>query len=279
MACFGHCSEIKLFTRIKTIFSEKRRNRVHQAIPKDINSLLPLKLNDMQVLTSIGEIKGYHSSDFIFPVNYQCATITYSPIYPEVLIWILCTIQEKEIDYIDESDNTTKKKKIPWFVIEPRSGKDFKFEGETPNEAFENYRSKTIKRLGRFVPPFDGYEMFGLHAALVHRLFLDMPGIEHCSIYEKRFFKSSFPLVSKWPIIGQFEKEPEKTPAPQPAAQLSSKFKFKRKMFGEVVQPLVISFTPLYTQDESELTLDFRFPNMNTVDLIDDYSLLLKKKK
>ena len=272
VVCFGHCSEIKLFTKIKTIFSEKHRNRYNQVIPSDLRQRLPLKLNDMQVLTDLGEITGFHSSEYVYPVNYQCAVVANSPVHPETQIWILCTITEKE----DEES----KNKIPWFVVEPKEGKDFKFEGSTPDEAFEGYRSKMIKKIGKFVPPFDGHEMFGLQSALVHRIFIDMPGIEKCEKYQRRFFRSCFPLVFKWPIIGQFEKEPEKQQNSSPVQQAStSKFKYKRKIFGEILQPLVLDFSPLFSQEKSGLVVDLRIPGVNCAEMVDNYSTWINDEK
>lgn len=272
VVCFGHCSEIKLYTKIKSIFQEKHKNRYNQVIPNDLRSRLPIKLNDMQVLTDIGEITSFHSSEYVYPVNYQCAVIVNSPIHPNTQIWVYCTIVEKDSE--DDENN----KKIPWFVIEPKEGKEFKFEGKSPDDAFEAFRVKMAKRLGKFVPPFDGHEMFGLQSALVHRILIDMPGIENCENYQRRFFKSCFPLVSKWPIIGQFEKEPEKQQgAAQTPQASSSKFKYKRKIFGEILQPLVLDFSPLFSQEKSGLVIDLRIPGVNCAEMVDNYSSWLQK--
>ncbi|OHS95210.1 hypothetical protein TRFO_02152 [Tritrichomonas foetus] len=257
VACAGNCSEIKLSSRVKTLFQEKHRNHYTQIIPNDLRQRLPLKINDMMVLIDPGEITGHHTAEFIYPINYQLAVVANSISHPETQIWTLCTIHEKDGK--------------PWFVIESKDGRDFKFEGLTPNAPFKEYRTKLMKKLGKYIPPYDGHEMFGLHSALIHRIFIDMPGREKCENYERRFFKGGFSFVSKWPIIGQFEKEPERVQSPQPVTQTISKFKYKRKLFGDILQPLVLDFSPLYSQEMSGLMVDLRIPNMNCADMVDNY--------
>ena len=262
VACAGNCSEIKLYTKIKAIFAEKHRSHFTQRMPADLKEKLPLKINDMMVLTNIGEITGYHTEEFIYPVNYQCAVVAYSPIHPEVQIWINCTILEKD----DK----------PWFVVEPREGNDFKFESSSPDLVFQEYRKK-MSRNSKFIPPFDGHEMFGLKCALIHRIFIDTPGIEKCDKYERRFFKAGFSLSSTWPIIGQFEKEQDRSQSPQPLQM--SKFKYKRKLFGDILQPLVLDFSPLFTHEKSGFIIDLKIQGVNCADMVENYSQWLDENK
>jgi hypothetical protein len=108
-----------------------------------------------------------------------------------------------------------------------------------------------MEKSGKFVPPFDGHEMFGLTSAIVHQILMESPGIEKCTLYAKRYFKSVFQFISKWPVIGQFEKEPEK----QTVAQVV-KFKFKKKTFGDLLPPLVIDFSALFSNEPKNLIVD-----------------------
>jgi hypothetical protein len=83
--------------------------------------------------------------------------------------------------------------------------------------------------------------MFGLTTAIVNLIFMELPGFRECGEYENRYFLGGAQFVSKWPVIGQFEKEPDRH------LPTVVKFKYKKKMFGDLLPPLVVDFSALVT--------------------------------
>jgi hypothetical protein len=103
----------------------------------------------------------------------------------------------------------TERMNRPFFVVRQYNGGDLEFGGSTQDEPDAQFRTRLLEKSGKFVPPFDRLEMFGLTFAIVHQILLKFPGIEKCKLYAKTCFKSLFWFIFKWPAIGPFEKEPE----------------------------------------------------------------------
>lgn len=256
VSCLGDCSEPKLFGRIKALFSERHRNRVSQRIQMDIKKRLPLRINDMLMLLDLGNIKGYHTRDYIYPIGYKCAVVCLSSDKAkEILTWVECTITEKNGE--------------PLFSIAPYNEENgFYFEGKDPDVPFQQLRNRLMKKFRKYIPPYCGHEMFGLTSAFVNRLFIEMQGIEKCTNYCRRFFKSTFMLIPKWPIIGQYEPN-YKNLAPQ--LHTTTKFHYSRKAFGDLLPPLVLNFSPLFSCDEKMIVVDVRQMESHFPDLINRY--------
>lgn len=254
VSCMGNCSEIKLYSKVKLMFSENNKSRKTQKIPDEVYEMSPLRINDMIVILNLGEIDSrpdFSNKDYVYPLGFKSCCVCPSPINPEFQIWVECTITEENGK--------------PYFIINDyKSIEHFHFEGNTPDEPFEQLRSQAIKKLKKFIPPFNGHEMYGLTSAIFHRLLINMPGIEHCPNYVRRFFCTNFQFINQWPVIGQFEKEPEKQTINNVNSQ-ASKFKFKKKTFGDILPPLVINLNPLYLQNTTNIFIDI---NSNSNDLI-----------
>ena len=240
-ACYGNCSEIKLFKKVKALLTEPHQTRLVQHVPSDIQQKVPIRVSDMLVITSLGEIQtapGWHSQDFIYPKGYKCCCVCPSPTVLKTLIWIEATITERDGK--------------PYFVLKQLANEgEFEFSGFTPDEPYEEVRKKIMELSEMFIPPFDGHEMLGLTSALFHKIVSEMPGFDQCDQYVRRHFRSMFRFVSQWPTIGQFEKEPEKMQIVQ-----TTKFKFKKKVFGDMLPPLVLDFKSLFTRDTEPLVVD-----------------------
>jgi len=243
--CFGSVSEIKLHAKVKSLFDEPRRNKVVQRLPEDVISKLPLKLNDMMMLLDMGSINPeHHNSTYIYPIGYKCAVVAGSLMHADQLVWYECSIELKN--------------EKPLFVVHPLHSEGNRLEATTPDEVFSIFRTKLMKKAGIFIPPYDGHEMFGLTTAFVHKLLLEMPGIDQCENYQRRHFTTAFPIIQKWPVIGQFEKEPEKPVISVQTKQNISKFKYKKKVFGDISPPLVLDLTPLISDEKNRYVIDMR---------------------
>jgi hypothetical protein len=258
--CLGVCTETKIYLRIKALFSERHHNHVTQRIPPNITEKMPLRINDMHMLLSLGQIdgrKGFHNALYIYPIGYSCAVVCPSPSNRESLIWMECFVEEKD-------DN-------PLFIVKPYKSETFRFIGPTPNAPFEELRGILAKKR-KIVPPIDGHEMFGFTTAFVHRLLMEMPGFELCLSYNRRFFRSNFAFVSEWPTIGRFETNPEKLLQNQNLSGANSaRFRFKKKAFGDVLPPLVLNFSCLFAGDERNSIINVRGGDIRLSELVDRY--------
>ena len=263
-ACYGNCSEIKLFKKVKTLLSETHQTRLVQHIPSDIQSKLPIRVSDMLVITNLGEIQSqpeWHSAEFVYPKGYTCCCVCPSPTMQKTLIWIEGTITEKDGK--------------PYFVLHQLANEgEFEFGGFTPDEPYEEVRKKIAEISGKFIPPFDGHEMLGLTTALFHKIVSEMPGLDQCTNYIPRHFRSTFRFISQWPIIGQFEKEPEKLQIVQ-----TTKFKFTKKMFGDMLPPLVLDFKSLFTRESEPLVVDVFSASSDMSTTMENYEGWLSQKK
>jgi hypothetical protein len=238
-SCAGNCSEIKLFKRMKVIFAERHRPGPRPRVPEDIRTRVPLRINDMLVCTSIGEIDGrpgFHTRDFIYPIGYKCCCVCQSPVFLSTLVWLENAIVERNGK--------------PFFVVRPREGDKFEWSGFTPDEPYMQLRALLAENSGKFVPPFDGHEMFGLTSALVNLILMEQPRFRECHGYANRFFLGGAQFVSKWPVIGQFEREPERH------GPTVVKFKYKKKAFGDLPPPLVVDFSMLLYGSGSGIAVD-----------------------
>jgi hypothetical protein len=239
VSCHGNCSEIKLFKRMKAIFAERRRPGLRHAVPPDIRSRLPLKINDMLVCTSFGEIDGrdgFHTRDFIYPLNYKCYCVCPSPLLASTLVWL--------------ENSITERNGKPFFVVRQLDNHSHEWSGFTPDEAYSQIRSVLAEKSVKFVPPFDGHEMFGLTTALVNFVLIEQPRFAECIRYANRFFRGGFQFVSRWPVIGKFDREPERQSA------TVVKFKYKKKAFGDLLPPLVIDFSALLNSHADGIVVD-----------------------
>jgi hypothetical protein len=81
--------------------------------------------------------------------------------------------------------------------------------------------------------------MFGLTTALGNLIFTEQPSSRACVKHANRHFLGGAQFVSKWPVIGQLEKEPDRH---LPAVV---KFKYKKKVFGDLLPPLGVDFSAL----------------------------------
>jgi hypothetical protein len=247
VSCLGACTETKLYMRIKALFASPHHSRLIQRIPSNLEEKMPLRINDMLMLGSLGVIDGrpgFHNDLYIYPLGYKCFVVCPSPSVKEGLIWVEATVEERD--------------GLPLFVIKPMKSDGFNFVGLTPSEPFEEIRTRIMKKTRKYIPPMDGHEMFGLTSAFVHRLLMDMPGFELCPAYQRRFFRSTLGFVNDWPTIGQFEPNPEKLNQLALAQSPQLHFKFKKKAFGDVLPPLVLNFTQLYSGDEKGVTVNVR---------------------
>jgi hypothetical protein len=138
----------------------------------------------------------------------------------------------------------------PFFIVHPLDGDKLEWSGFTADEPYAQIRALLTEKSGKFVPPFDGHEMFGLTAALVNLIFMEQPRFRECHGYANRFFLGGTQCVSKWPVIGQFEREPERH---GPAVV---KFKYKKKAFGDLPPPLVVDFSILLHGSASGVAVD-----------------------
>jgi hypothetical protein len=247
VACLGSCTETKLYMRIKAQFSTAHHPRLIQRIPENLADKMPLRINDMLMLGSLGVISGrpgFHNELYIYPLGYQCFVVGPAPNPKDPPLWVETTVEERD--------------DRPLFVIKPMRGDAWKYAGETPSAPFEELRARIMRKTKRFVPPIDGHEMFGFTSAFVHRLLMDAPGFELCPGYQRRFFRSTLTFVNEWPTIGHFEPNPERLTQ---LAQLQSPtmhFKFKKKAFGDVLPPLVLNFAQLYSGDVKAMTVNVR---------------------
>jgi hypothetical protein len=255
VACYGNCTDIRLFKKVRAMMGEKHRPVPCHRMGIDLQSKLPIKINDMLMCTDLGVIDPrpeFHNRDFIYPVNWKCCCVTTFPLHPSSLMWLETSISEQN--------------GAPWFTVRPRDqNQDVAFSGATPDEPFAEVRARIMKRTGRYFPEFDGHEMFGLTSALFHRIVMELPGFEACVDYHKRFFRGAFQFVSKWPVIGQYTKEPEKQPIPHIV-----KFKYKKKVFGDLLPPLVVDFSPLLAEP-SGLVIDVMGPGSELGDMARHY--------
>lgn len=268
-ACRGQPTEAKLYNRVKLIFEESKRTKVIQRIPEDFPTKMPLRVNDLMMLRNIGEINPkFHDEDYVYPIGYHVSVATYSLVHQDTKVWTDCFIELK-----DDKLN---------FVVWPDGDENSKIEGSTPDEVFEIYRIQLSRFSGLLITYIDGHEMFGLDSPLVNILLNNMPNIDECEKFHKRYFSTVIPLTQKWPVIGQFEKEPEAMviaqpkatvqPAPTPkSSPIHRKFKFKKRVFGDLPPPLVVDFNPLASDNSKRLSLDF-MTGPSTLSLVDAYS-------
>ena len=269
----GICNEQKVYSRVKQIFDEPRRSKVVQRIPDDFQSKLPLRINDMMMLTSMGEINPkYHNEEFVYPIGYTTSVVMPSITRPTMLAWAECTIQlhHKVKDEQNKGEGDENEDEELVFIINPKPNDEVHtIVGKTPDECFEQYRSELEATAGFHITYYDGHEMFGLTTGFVHRLLLEMPRIDECTNYKHRFFSTIFPLNPRWPQIGVFEKDNEKNsqqlfmtsqatlnPNPTVLKQSSKKFKFKKRDFGELLPPLVVECSMLKSDASKRYSLD-----------------------
>ncbi|EAX90228.1 hypothetical protein TVAG_086010 [Trichomonas vaginalis G3] len=270
-ACRGQPTEAKLYNRVKLIFEETKRTKVIQRIPEDFKEKMPLRINDMMMLRNIGKIdKRFFNDKYVYPIDYHVSVQSYSLIHKDTKVWMYC-----KIELNDEKLN---------FVIWPDSDPNSKIEGKDPDDVFNQYRLQLQRFCGQPVTYIDGHEMYGLTSPLVNILLQNMEGIDELNGYQKRYFSSVIPLTQKWPVIGQFEKEPEAMVIAQPKATVQTvppakssgnviprKFKFKKRVFGDLPPPLVVDFAPLAADQSKSLALDFTTGPL-TQSLVDAFS-------
>ena len=238
--CNGDATEMRIYTRMKKIFEEENTAPINPQVPNDIDSIFPLKINDMQVIKSIGKINPkFHDKDFIYPIDYECDVGCISPFSKhKKFIWLNASIR------LVSSGNEEKIK----FVVKTtckKLNRNEDFEGDDPNIVFEKVRQKLISvSNGIWIPPFDGYEMFGFESAKFHQVLSNIPGTEDCTEYQKRFFRTTLNIVHDYPVLGLFDQPYDKRKGPLHSGD--SKFQYKKKSFGDLPQPIIINFSPLY---------------------------------
>jgi hypothetical protein len=233
--------------RIKALFSDRHHARLIQRLPGNLTERMPLRINDMLMLTSLGEIdgrEGFHNEFYIYPLGYKCCCVCPSAKTREGLTWFEGSIEER-------NDK-------PLFVVKQLKGDGTRYVGTTPGMPFEELRAKLMKKTRKWLPPIDGHEMFGFTSAFVHRLLIEMKGFERCLGYRRRFFRSNIGFVNEWPTIGQFEANPEKLAQVIPTTLGTTKTKLKKKAFKDSLPPLILNFAPLFAGEERNLVLSVR---------------------
>ena len=277
----GQPSETKINQKVKQILEEKKTEKVVQKMPPDIDTKMPLRINDMQMLMSMGAINpNFYNDYFVYPIGYKCAVECQSLQKTDKKVWVICQIEERRGDIV--------------FAIHPFDCEGPRVEGQTPDEVVENYLTKISKKTSVPYTSFSGHEFFGLNSPLVNRLLLDMPGIEQCTSYKHRFFSSTITLSSRWPTIGHFEKEIEKPkpvqhhaavaqpkPAPVKAVKVqTNKFKYKKKSFGELLPPLVLDLSSIASSKNLKYTVDIATPeDADPTTMIDYYQKWMKQEQ
>lgn len=169
-------------------------------------SLFPLKLNDRQVLKSIGTIDPrFHDEDRIYPIGYECAVACINPFADNSnLIWLNLSVQLLNTK-ISKKDKNSKSGDLLLFVVKKEREKSAEISDYSPDSVFEKVRSRIIRKTNSWIPPFDGNEMFGFNSSKVHRIFLQMPNIDECTNYKKRFFRLPMTIEHEWPILGRYD--------------------------------------------------------------------------
>lgn len=235
----GTPSEIKIHSKIKAIFENFERPKICQKLPDQIDAKMPLKLNDMQMLLNVGKIdKKYVKGYYVYPLGYKVAVIS-RMINTDDDGWYECEIKEEN-------------KKLV-FNIKILDTETNLFSGSTPDEAVQKLKAKLQERGIRGVS-LDGHEFFGLNSPLVHKIFSENEELQKGG-YFPRFFSTNLILTSKWPEIGKFSKDAEK-PAATVATTQSTHFKFKKKQFGNLQQPIVIDLMELMNSDAQRYSMD-----------------------
>ena len=268
----GFPSEPKIMNKIKALFDEPRRSKVVQRIPKDITQKLPIRINDMMMLMSMGTIDPrFHDENYIYPIGYSINVVIPSITHPNMLAWAECRIDLDNDELV--------------FIINPTPTTEVEtYKGKTADEVFEKYRVDLKKAADMHITYYDGNEMFGLTTGFIHRLLLEMKGIETCTNYKRRFFSAVYPINTKWPQIGRYEGDGETTSSSSSQAAASSanaavpkqnikKFKFKKKAFGELLPPLVVDCESLVADDSQRYSLDINSvpPPSTVVDAFDSW--------
>ena len=265
VSCLGSCSEAKLYMRLKVVLQEDQAIRANQKLPENFQDRMPLRINDMLMLQKLGRIdtrEGFHNDRYIYPIGYKCCCVCPSPTAKDPLMWVECTISEKN--------------DAPVFTVKPWKGDSWRLSGATPDEPFAELRARLMKKTHKFVPPIDGHEMFGLTSAFVNRLFLDMPGCDDCVQYRKRYFRHPISLVNDWPTIGHFESSSERqSQIPKAIKEAIAKKQKKKKPNDELV-PLRLNFGPLFhTPPAPEHPIvDVRTRHTNMRSIVDRYETL-----
>jgi hypothetical protein len=228
ISCGGDCTDKKLNSKIKTLLATPRRHRQFQLLPPDLS--MPLRINDMLMVQDLGTIDprpGFHNELYIYPLGYRCSCGCVSPMRPSKLIWIEA--------WVDELDDR------PLFFAKNKKIGHPIFSGPHPSSPFEQIRREVQKRKGwPYFPPIDGHEMFGFTTAFVHKLLMELAGMEHCHLYQRRFFRSIFKFTNEWPKLGVFQPVPEQTPKVDRESKLHS---------TGVLPPLVLNFAQLCDTD------------------------------
>ncbi|OHS98927.1 hypothetical protein TRFO_34726 [Tritrichomonas foetus] len=233
-------------------------------VNEPLESITPLKLNDMQVITNLGEINPkFHDNEYIYPIGYECYVGTLSPYMNKGLSWLIASVRqidEEKIEFIVKYD-TKKNQGI-------NSSKLGELRGKTPDLVFQKVRQQIMRHRKTWIPPFDGKEMFGFKSAKFHRLLLEMPNFQECMNYEKRVFRTQLVFSHEWPTLGIFESLVDKKKAAAPPSD--NKFQYRKREFGEILRPIVINFSPLFTNDPRNAEISIMSNGI-------DYNQLMKR--
>ncbi|EAX94518.1 hypothetical protein TVAG_219240 [Trichomonas vaginalis G3] len=260
----GSPSEIKIHSKVKSLL-EQTPVIVDKKLPENIESKLPLRLNDMQMLIKLGKIDEKSVNDFyVYPDGYEVHTISKQSNGESDVFW-KCTINLTENGFI--------------FTMSNLENDTIKFEGKSPDEVAEKYKKK-LQMKGLKNITVDGHELFALNSPLLHKIFSQNSKIIPLG-YKKRFFTSNLVLSSKYPEIGKFSKETDKsqnalekpmTNIPVPPQQTQQHFKFQKKTFGNLQAPIVLDLSELEKSDQQRLTLGFSTNVNSNKKIVDCYS-------
>ena len=113
--------------------------------------------------------------------------------------------------------------------------------------------------------------MFGFKSCKFHRLLIEMPNIENCVNYQRRFFRSPMIISHEWPILGQFEyKKKQFDIINMNENQISYKNE-KNKEFRTMIKPLVLDCRPLFTAGKDNAVVSMCGSSVSFEDLIERY--------
>lgn len=274
--CNGKCSDSGLYQRAKGV-REPAQNRhsylsgmkifpENETNPED---LFPLKVNEMQVLKSIGKIDPrFHNKDYVYPIDYEIAVGCTSPFSDAGLIWLNASIR------LNQAEDKLQ------FVVRKEKEKSAEIVDDSPDLVFEKVRQKIIKRNRMWIPPIDGHEMFGLKSRAFHQLLLDLPNIEQCDQYQKRFFYSPLLILHDWPVLGRFDKKmPAFYGSVTPSGEQSSKAmisnprspSIRKKDFGPLIRPLVFNCRPIFAAPQETASVSVSGNHLPFDDIMNRY--------
>lgn len=260
IAFSGECRETRVYQRIKQIFSEQSSKKKVVCLDNILESL-PFQLDPMHMLINFGTISekdGYSDELYIYPIGYKCYCMCISPFEKDTKIWVNAEVLDggsKPLFKIYTEDNS------------------ISYEGNTPSEPFQLLRYDAMNNLKTFIPPFDGIEMFGFLTPYFHQIILSQ--LKSPLKYHRRFFKNPFILNKEWPIIGEIPKIEHKSNSikePTSKVKITPKSnKYPKKLFGTIVPPLVLDFSPLINSESSKSIINI-IPSKELPILIERFS-------